>query len=203
MSEKVQIIPAKPSHKEDFQKIIKESAGNVISALFGADFIQNQLAELYSSPGNLFSYEYTNFLSIGEKIGGGVLAYTWLEKRKSEFSTGFKLVKSLRFKFLRLLPQLIRSSREMGSVREGELYISNLAIFREFRGRGLGKVLLKWCLSKASKERCEKIALDVEKKNIRAIKLYQKFGFSGEREFSVQTDKETFQFFRMIYRVKN
>jgi GNAT superfamily N-acetyltransferase len=55
-----------------------------------------------------------------------------------------------------------------------------LGVIPEFRGRGLGKALLE-AAEKASP--FNRLQLEVEKENLSAISLYQKFGFRKEREF--------------------
>lgn len=58
----------------------------------------------------------------------------------------------------------------------GECYISNVAVFREFRNQNIGSMLLKNLID-FMKNKCDFISLEVRKSNISAIKLYEKFGF--------------------------
>ena len=55
--------------------------------------------------------------------------------------------------------------------------IANLAVARDFWGRGLGRKLMLRCLKDAEEEGCEVISLEVRVSNERAIRLYQKSGF--------------------------
>ncbi|NCQ53322.1 MAG: GNAT family N-acetyltransferase, partial [Caldiserica bacterium] len=48
------------------------------------------------------------------------------------------MVKKLKFSFIKILKNLLKAKRVIGIVREGEFYISNIAVYPEFRGMGLG-----------------------------------------------------------------
>lgn len=59
----------------------------------------------------------------------------------------------------------------------GEAYITNIAVFSEYRGRGVGRALLKNACGGAEKRDCEFITLEVRKSNEAAISLYISEGF--------------------------
>jgi len=52
-----------------------------------------------------------------------------------------------------------------------------MAIGDSHRGGGLGKILLKHLIDEAKKKQIDKITLSVDKDNLAAIRLYEKFGF--------------------------
>ncbi len=57
---------------------------------------------------------------------------------------------------------------------------------KEYWGRGLGKEILKYSIKKAREFKLSSIYLYVIKTNLRAIKLYEKFGFMTEEETDQQ-----------------
>lgn len=59
----------------------------------------------------------------------------------------------------------------------GEAYITNIAVFSEHRGRGVGRALLKNACDGAEKRKCEFITLEVRRSNEAAISLYVSEGF--------------------------
>lgn len=59
----------------------------------------------------------------------------------------------------------------------GEAYITNIAVFSGFRGRGVGRALLCNACDGAKKRNCEFITLEVRKSNEAAISLYVSEGF--------------------------
>ncbi len=62
-------------------------------------------------------------------------------------------------------------------------YISSVSVVREFTGRGIALALLELCRESARREGMEALRLKVSQESARAIRLYEKFGFSEiERE---------------------
>lgn len=59
----------------------------------------------------------------------------------------------------------------------GEAYITNVAVFREYRACGIGRALLKSAYFGAKERNCEFITLEVRKSNSAAIALYESEGF--------------------------
>ena len=65
----------------------------------------------------------------------------------------------------------------------GEVYITNVAVFPEYRRSGVGKALVKFLIDSVKAENAEFVTLEVRKSNLNAISLYEKCGFKkvGER----------------------
>lgn len=59
----------------------------------------------------------------------------------------------------------------------GEAYITNVAVFREYRACGIGRALLKSAYFGAKERNCEFITLEVRESNSAAIALYESEGF--------------------------
>lgn len=59
----------------------------------------------------------------------------------------------------------------------GEAYITNVAVFEEFRKSGVGRALLKAACDGAKSRNCEFITLEVRESNLPAIALYESEGF--------------------------
>ena len=65
----------------------------------------------------------------------------------------------------------------------GEVYITNVAVFPEFRRIGVGKALVEFLVNVMKEENAEFVTLEVRKSNLNAVSLYEKCGFEkvGER----------------------
>ena len=59
----------------------------------------------------------------------------------------------------------------------GEAYITNVAVFGEYRKEGIGRKLLNEACSGAKERGCEFITLEVRESNSAAISLYESEGF--------------------------
>ena len=65
-----------------------------------------------------------------------------------------------------------------------ECYIANIAVFPEYRRRGIGDSLLNFAEKKAAQSGCSFISLEVRVSNSGAIALYEKHGYEiqGQRK---------------------
>lgn len=57
----------------------------------------------------------------------------------------------------------------------------SMSVLPEYRGRGIGKLLLAEMLERLKKEGCKNVSLSVQKENF-AMKMYEKAGFHIHRE---------------------
>jgi len=71
--------------------------------------------------------------------------------------------------------------------------ISRLYLLPEFKGKGVGKLLMEQCLATAKQQHKKVIWLGVWEHNPHAIAFYQSFGFEkcGEHDFVLGTDVQT------------
>lgn len=58
-----------------------------------------------------------------------------------------------------------------------ECHLANIALDPDYRGRGLGKLMMQQVIAIARQNQCVKVMLEVRKSNTTAIALYQKFLF--------------------------
>ena len=61
-----------------------------------------------------------------------------------------------------------------------EGYITNIAVFPEYRNKGIGKALLERVFSFAKDNSLSFVSLEVRQSNVGAIHLYEKLGFKNE-----------------------
>jgi ribosomal-protein-alanine N-acetyltransferase len=65
-----------------------------------------------------------------------------------------------------------------------EAHIATIASALDWRGRGVGRAILKHCIAQARAERCHSVVLEVRVSNHIAQTLYKSYGFeiTGERK---------------------
>ena len=112
------------------------------------------------------------------------------ELEKQSFSTPWSeaaILKELSNKFARFFVALL-NGKVVGYIGShnvlGEVYITNVAVFPEYRNKGIGEKLIQKFVEEIQNENAEFITLEVRKSNVSAIKLYEKCGFCavGERK---------------------
>ena len=74
----------------------------------------------------------------------------------------------------------------------GEGYLTNVAVFPEMQGKGVGRALVKTLITQAREKQCAFVSLEVRPSNLPAVELYQKEGFQpvGRRKGFYDAPKE-------------
>jgi len=177
---------------EDFSRLVLLSAP-AFSAFFFGPNAGEIMKSLFQQPRNLFNFEHSYFIEANDKITGMVLGYSWNQNKREELHTGWLLVKYLKWRFFSRLFYMLKAYK-MVKIKENEYYVSSIAVYPEFRGLGLGTKLLLEIEREARETGSNKIVLDVETSNQRALKLYEKLGYVIETPaFKIKT----FESFRM------
>jgi len=97
------------------------------------------------------------------------------------------------------LSLFIKFNATVGKLKSGEYYISNIAVYPNYRGMGVGKRMMFESEHEAKMVGAERIVLDVEKDNIKAVTVYKKMGCEVIKEFSIPLWKDKIlHFYRMI-----
>ncbi|KUH34578.1 acetyltransferase [Thermococcus celericrescens] len=186
---------------EHFAELMRLSAPEYFPSLLGEKF--KEFFEIaFIEKGNLFSHEHVVFARYGEKVAGMLLSYSWKSKHNEEGKTGWLMMKVLGFDFLKRLPAFISARSGSGKLDENDYYISNIAVYPEFRGKKIGKALMLRAEGLARESGAERITLDVEMDNEIAIAVYKKLGYTIEREHEVELEGKRYGFYRMVKPLK-
>jgi len=198
----LKIFPAKGTKEEarHFARLMEMSAPRYFPALLGPKF-RDVFEALFLEKENLFSHEHVVFAVYDGEIAGMLLGYDGKTREREEKRTGWLMMRILGFGFLERLPGFIRALFSSGRLEKGDYYISNVAVYPEFRGRKIGKSLMLYAEERA-KGIAKRMALDVEKDNGIAIAVYKKLGYSIEREHSLELGGKTYRFYRMVKELK-
>lgn len=198
MSEVV-IEPAKGTREEaeHFAELMHISAPEYFPDLLGKKF-KEFFVRAFLEKGNLFSHEHVFFAKFEGKIAGMLLSYDWRAKKREETGTGWLMMKVLGFDFLKQLPAFISATSGSGKLEEGDYYISNIAVYPEFRGKKIGKTLMLKAEELAREKNSKRLALDVEVDNEVAIAVYKKLGYTVKREHEIELGGKKYRFYRMV-----
>jgi len=181
----------------DFVELMLMSAP-YFPILFGYK-IKAVLQDLFGYRSNLFSFEHVCFAEVNGEKAGMILGYDWKTKRRENLKTGFLLFKKIGISILGKFLLLMRFNVTVGRMYNGEYYISNIAVYSQYRGKGIGKKLIFEAEQKAKIIGAKRVVLDVEKENISAVNFYRKLGYKVIKEFSISLKRDRIlHFFRMV-----
>lgn len=183
MAVAISIRPAQPTIEEGrfFAHFSNQASHGQVRTLFGPQY-ERILSEAYVSRGHDMSYETVNFAKRGEDIVGMASGYSAEQHRSSSLRP---TIRAAGIRMLRLLPIGFLGGRFFSFINEvpdGDFYLAALAVDESVRRSGVGSLLLDEVESRALKEGCHRLALDVAVDNPNARRLYERRGMSVEAE---------------------
>lgn len=174
--------------KHNFDKIIELIIGtepDFFYLLFGKKKSISRVRNIIKAGKNSLGHDFIYLALERNKILGIITFYKKEEidkrvesKKFSEALDFFGLLRLIYFE-KSLLNKILTTKLD-----ENDLYIGNICISKNNRGKGIGNFLLRNVIEEAKKKNCKRIILDVLKTNVPAINLYKKMGFKIIRERS-------------------
>ncbi len=169
--------------------------------LFG-DKIKSALNNLFQHSSNLFSFENVYFIQVNNNKAGMILSWEEKLRKTKDLYTGFLLFSYLKWNMVKKIFTLFEFNKKIGNIPEESQYISNIAIYPEYRGMGLSKKLMELAEEQAVSKRLKFLVLDVEQQNNIAINLYTKIGYKIVEDITIRLSKNNkLNFFRMIKKI--
>lgn len=196
----MRIRKAIPEDGLDFSRLLLLSAP-YFPAIFGTG-IEMSIAQIFRHRGNLFSFKHVYFAEIDGENAGMILSYSWRDKKRENLKTGILLFIKSGFKMLSNVQTFMKLNSTVGRLEDSQYYISNIAVYPQFRRGGIGKQLMSVVEHNAREIGAENMVLDVEYENSPAIRLYENLGYKGVEEFLVPLKNgRRLHFLRMVKKI--
>ena len=143
--------------------------------------ILNRIKWLVESDNSRYSYRKILVAEIDNKISGAIIVIKGSELSALDIKTSFKLISLIKgFKNkIKFIKDIIL---EVGldECDDNEFYIANLATFKEYRGNGVGKALIKSAEEIAKKEGYKCCSLLAKDEGVKSF--YEKLDFVFEKQ---------------------
>ena len=170
----------------------------LIAAIFGLGALAFW-EKAFRHPKCGFSYEHSWFLEVDGNPVGIAVGYDYQAQKKEEFRTFLILLKCLKWTFIRQRNELRQSGNIMAKTREGDYYLSNLALYPQYRGQGYGTTVMDSVEKMAAEAGCARMVLDAEATKERTLQFYNRRGYEMEETLPVlKTRKGDFGLYRMV-----
>lgn len=154
-----------------------EEAAYVLAGTTNKLEVREVIENFFKQPKNVLSYQYIDVAEGKNGIAGLVLSFPW------DFTT--RLNKPI----VEELPDIYKSSEENFKdkvipmiktieAKPNEYYVDSVAVYPQYRGRGIAGELLKVAKIKSSTYGFDKISLIVKPGNKAAINLYKNHGYA-------------------------
>ena len=154
----------------------------------------------FRSRRNMYSHRNTIIAECGGRVAGMVLTYGHKDKAAQELPTMLMGLPYLTLDIIKKLPLMAEYGNRLGAVARGEHYISNIAVYPDFRRRGLGAALLRAAEQKALGLNDHTMALETKQTNKNAIALYKKHGYDIAKSIVITLDNNK-AFYRMAKKI--
>ncbi|MFO8101881.1 MAG: GNAT family N-acetyltransferase [Dehalococcoidia bacterium] len=192
------LTPATPEMAPEGAELALLAGEELIPALFGPDARHFwECAFQYRQCS--FSYEHSWFLEIDGKSVGIAVGYDYETQKKEGRRTFWAMINCLKWTFLKQLSELRQSGALMARTREGDYYLSNLAVYPEYRGQGYGTIIMDSVEKMASESGCKRVVLDAEVVKERTLQFYRGRGYQIEETLpTLKTRNGDFKLQRMV-----
>jgi ribosomal protein S18 acetylase RimI-like enzyme len=169
--------PAKPEFDEGllFAHYLDQAAEGFFRFMLGRES-DSIIASAFIESSHTLSYEYVIFAEVDTKIVG--MSSTFTEKQHRMFSDE-PLRRAAKRNAIRLKLMTILFApvwRILETIPEGDFYVQGIAIEPEFRGAGIGSLLMNDIENRARASGSNRLSLDVSAKNYDARRLYKRLG---------------------------
>jgi ribosomal protein S18 acetylase RimI-like enzyme len=176
-SESITVRPAVATIDEGvlFARYLNVAADGAFRGLLGKGY-DRVIGEAYLSPGHDLSYETAVFAERSGRIVGMASGYTSHQHEQSSDeplrrAAGFRMARMAAFSVLgRGMKTFIKT------VPDGDYYLLAVAVDDQYRGSGIGSILLDHSEETARAAGCARIVLDVAEKNTGVRQLYEHRG---------------------------
>jgi ribosomal protein S18 acetylase RimI-like enzyme len=175
-------IHLRPARREDAPQaaaLIRLAMGEFADYFFGGNPLSPDeiLRELFAQNGGRFSQTSGAIAEANGGPAGLLISYPARRMFRLAMTTALQLLKAIG---LSGILRMARRALALANIREAnpdEYYVSSLAVFPRFQGRGIGAQLLAYADERALREGLSKCSLIVDTQNRPALRLYQRMGY--------------------------
>jgi len=186
MNEDFLIRPAAPADSDNVARLIYLSMGIEADWLFGQEqehSTHQVLTRLIMQRGNRISYPLSSLAEQNGKAAGLLLAYPGSRLSRYNWMTGWHLLGIFGLAATLRLARRQSAYGELKETESDEFYISNLGVFSDLQGRGIGTMLMKRAEEMARKAGLLKCSLIVTFGHENARRLYEHLGYKVVRSY--------------------
>ena len=179
----MQLVAARPTPVDarHFADLAQIAGDELYSQLFGKRATP-LLQSMFLRENNEYSCRHCTFIRHEHETVGMIHAQSADTLRANELRSFLLMMLLAGWELPRFLLMLLMMRQLLGfagqKLAPGDYYITFVALYPAFRGRGLSKPLLAHAEESALREGCTRLTLDVAADNTIAIAAYQRVGFA-------------------------
>jgi GNAT superfamily N-acetyltransferase len=201
MTANVVIRKGKPEDADHFSRLVLLTSPTLLPALFGSN-VKNLMQKLFRHKRNYYSFERSFFIEVDGNPVGMAFLHKLVRRRRDKFHIIFLLLKNLKLRFFTRAAHLLKSDYIIRKAAGDDCYLSNIAVYPEFRSLGLGTKLIQAVENEVRDIGKRRIVLNAETHNKKAISLYERLGYRIEkRSPALRIRNKVFESFKLCKQI--
>ncbi len=191
--------PANPTEDDGlaFAQYLDEAAEGFFRFLLGRQS-EHIIAKAFAQPDHDLSYQNVTFAERGGSIVGMISGYTAEQHGRSSHGPLKQAAGRWHLRMRMLLVLFAPLMRIIDSISDRDFYLQAIAIDKEFRGTGLGSLLMRSLEERAQASGSVRLALDVSAKNEDAKRFYEHHDMIIESKWPKRLRIPALKFYRMV-----
>jgi ribosomal protein S18 acetylase RimI-like enzyme len=182
----ISIRPARPADSTQVARLIYLTMGIEADWLFGQQKghpTLQVLADLYRQKNNRLSHVHGHLAEQDGQPVGLLVSFPGRLLSRLDRLTGWCLLKIMGLSATLRLARIQSAYGDLKETEADEFYISNLAVFPDFEGQGIGSRLMAFAEGLARDSGLQKCSLIVAFGHDHACSLYKRLGYKVQRTF--------------------
>ena len=193
----IMVRKGRPEDAHHFSELVTLSSPAIFPIVFGFR-VKKVMRNLFPHKRHYYSFDRTFFAEMNGKVVGMAQLHKLMTRKGQTFRLSLLLLKYLKWRLPAKVVNLLKFNGLMKDVARNECYLSNVAVYPEFRSFGIGTKLLEALEQEAKSIGKKRVVLHAETHNQRAISLYERLGYRIESKSpSLKIRNRLYQSFTM------
>lgn len=185
----------RPEDAHHFSELVTLSSPKIFSVLFGSK-VKRLMKKLFPHRRHYYSFDRTFFIEVDGKTAGMAQLHRLKPRRREKINITLLLMRYMKWRLPVAVTLLLRSEKVIRNFAAKDCYLSNVAVYPEYRSRGLGAKLLGVLEDEVRSIGKNRIVLHADITNHRAIRLYEKLGYKiEEKTHPLKIRNKLFEYF--------
>ena len=193
----IMVRKGRPEDAYHFSELVTLTSPAIFPLVFGST-VKKMMRNLFPHKRHYYSFDRSFFAEVNGEVVGMAQLHKLITRKGQTVRLSFLLLKYLKWRLPAKAVNLLKFDRLIKFVAHNDCYLSNVAIYPEFRSFGIGTKLLAAIEEEVKNIGKKRIVLHAETHNARAISLYERLGYKIEsRSPALKIKNRLFESFKM------
>ncbi|MDP3790889.1 MAG: GNAT family N-acetyltransferase [Candidatus Omnitrophota bacterium] len=179
--QKITVRRGKPEDAHHFSELVALSSPALFLVLFGSK-VKRLMEKLFPHKRHYYSFDRSFFIEVDGNTAGMAQLHRFRPRRREKINLTFLLMKYMNWRLPSSVAPLLMSEKIIRDFSGRDCYLSNVAVYPEYRSLGLGSKLLGAIEEEVKSAGKNRIVLHADAKNHGAIRLYERLGYRIEEK---------------------